>query len=321
MEISNKNKPVKVGVFVLIGLGLFLIVFIFYILGNNQKLFGHTTALYLFMENAQNLESGSFVHLAGIKAGVVTEMKFIEKDNHRGVRIKLKIDKKYSNLITRSSKATVETRGMLGSKYVEVSLGKSGEKPIEDGSYLTVESGMSATDAFKKASAALQDFSVTLNNINQVAKGALEGKGVLGLMITDRKARHNLSEIFDNLNSISTNISQGRGNAGKLVQDTTLYTALERTAINLRDISDRIKEGKGNLGKLVQDSVLFNRINNISVLTDSLLERIDNSRGTLGKLINDKQVYDQLLDLIQQMDSFIKEIKEHPGSFLKFKIF
>ena len=79
MEISNKNRPVKIGVISLWGLAIFLILFIFYIIGSNQKLFTSKYSIYMFLPNVQNLGSGAFITLSGLKVGVVGELKFVEK--------------------------------------------------------------------------------------------------------------------------------------------------------------------------------------------------------------------------------------------------
>ncbi len=320
MEISNKNRSEKSAVIVLIGLTLFLIVFIFYMLGSNQKLFSNTYTLYLFLDNAGSLKSGSFINLAGIKAGVVGELKFTEKENRQGVRIELKMDKKYRHLITASSRASVDTKGVLGSKYVEISLGKKDEPPLESDSYLTVKTKTSMGEAFEKVAAVTEDLSRTLQKIDTVTRHVLNGRGVLGMLIADKQAQQNLTALFANLKYISSRIARGEGNAGKLVRDTVMYAALRNTMQNLQQITGEINEGRGNLGMMVKDSALAGRLNHIALLADSLMIGL-NDDGTVGNLVNDKQLYEQTVDLVQKLNGLISEIKAHPKKFFSFELF
>lgn len=321
MEISNKNRPVKIGVISLWALSLFLILFIFYIIGSNQKLFTTKYSLYMFLPNVQGLNSGAFVTLSGLKVGVVGDLEFTEKDGQPGIRIELKISKNHARLITTSSKATVSTMGVLGDKYVDISLGDLNDAVLKEGMYIQSNPMFNTSELISNTSAAIQEFQVALKNINKITEATLAGSGVLGTLFMDKTAQHNISQLIKNLTDVSDLMAQGRGTAGKLVQDTVLYSSLARTAENLNKITTKVNRGEGGLGKLVADTTLYTSLRSISIQADSLLRKIHRGEGTAGKLIENEQLYDELLKLTRSLTTLTNDINQNPKKYVTFKVF
>jgi phospholipid/cholesterol/gamma-HCH transport system substrate-binding protein len=320
MEITSRNRPVKVTVFLMLGLALFLILFIFYMLGSNQRLFSSTYTLKMFVTDAKDLKSGSFITLGGVKVGVVGHIQFTHSNGEAGVLIDLKIGQKYKKLITRSSIASLETKGVLGSKYVNITFGKPDEKPLENGSTLQTQVSTGTEAAFAAIARTAEGLSGTIRKIDRVLEDVLQGQGVLGMIIKDQNARRELSRSLENIKYISEHVRVGEGNLGKLVRDTVFYQSLASTSRNLNEISRRIREGEGTLGKIVTDTTLYGRLNRISMLTDTLLFRL-NTEGTMAKLIKDKEVYNQLVELMKNLDELTSEIKKNPKKYFNLKIF
>lgn len=123
MEIHNKNRPLKFGVAAFLTFATMLIILIVYIIGSNQRVFDSKYPLYMFLPNVQGLESGAFVTLSGLKVGVVGDLSFSRQEEEQGILIELKINRKYAPMITTSSRATIKTMGILGDKYVDITLG------------------------------------------------------------------------------------------------------------------------------------------------------------------------------------------------------
>jgi phospholipid/cholesterol/gamma-HCH transport system substrate-binding protein len=320
MEISSRNRPVKVTVFLMLGLALSLILFIFYMLGSNQRLFSHSYTLHMFVTDAKDLKSGSFITLGGVKVGVVGHIQFHQRNGESGVLIDLKIGKKYADLITESSIASLETKGVLGSKYVNITFGQPGEKALANNSYIQSQPGTSTTEAFAAVARTVGELSGTIRKIDRVLEEVLQGQGVLGMLIKDETARKELSRSLANVNYISQHIAGGEGNLGKLVRDTVFYHSLANTSRNLNEITRRIKAGEGTLGKIVTDQTLYSRLDRITVLTDTLLFQL-NHGGTMSKLIREKEVYNQLVELMKNLDELTTEIKKNPKKYFNLKIF
>jgi phospholipid/cholesterol/gamma-HCH transport system substrate-binding protein len=124
----------RVGLLVLVGMGL--LIFILAIVGSNIKLFTPEYRLMLFVPNIEGLVNGSMVTLAGRKIGFVNDMQFVQVEGQNGVQVELKLDKSFQDRITDHSQAIIRTIGLLGDKYVDISLGTPGERVLKDGEYL-----------------------------------------------------------------------------------------------------------------------------------------------------------------------------------------
>lgn len=321
MQISSKDRSVKIGVMSLWALAIFIISFIFYIIGTNQKFFTSKYRLYMFVSNAQGLNPGAFITLSGLKVGVVGEMEFAKKDGQQGIVIELKINRKHTKMITTSSVATINTMGILGDKYVDISLGDFAEVPLTEGMFIKANPPLDVSAIATSATGAIEEFKTTLNNVNKLTQQALDGSGVLGMLIADKTAQNNLAQLLDNLNRISDQINKGEGNFGKFVQDSSLFFSLKNTAANLDQISSKINRGQGSLGKMVVDTTLYARLTSISVLTDSLLNGFQRGQGSTGKLLKEDDWYNQLLSLTKSLTALTEDIKKNPKKYVTIKVF
>lgn len=321
MQISSSDRSVKIGVISLWGLAIFIILFIFYIVGTNQKLFSSKYRLFMFVPNAQGLNPGAFITLSGLKVGVVGEMKFAEKDGLPGIVVDLKIGRQFAEKITTSSVATISTMGILGDKYVDISLGDFTDPPLNEGGYIQIKPQLDISAVAASATGAIEEFKQTLDNINKLTQQALDGSGVLGMLITDRTAQHNLAQLLSNLSRISDQINSGEGNLGKFVQDSSLFSSLKNTATNLNRISSKINNGEGSLGKMIADTSLYVRLNSIAVLADSLLIGLQRGEGSTGKLLKEEDLYTQLLLLTKSLNALTEDIKQNPRKYVTIKVF
>lgn len=321
MQISDKNRPIKIGVISLLGLAIFIVLFIFFIVGTNQKLFTSKYSLFMFVPGVQGLNSGAFITLSGLKVGVVSELEFTRKDGQQGILVELKIDRKFLTKITTSSIAAISTMGMLGDKYVDISLGNLSDPALKEGDFIQTSASLDLAAMASGAAAAIDEFRLAMKNINAIIEGAQNGSGILGMLIEDRTARSNLANSFENLNQLLERIEKGEGSLGQFALDTTLYSSLRSTTMNLEKITSKIERGEGSLGKMVADTLLYARLSSISAQTDSLLGNLQQGKGSAGKLLTDEKLYQQLVLLTKTLSELTKDIQENPKKYVTIKVF
>ena len=321
MEIHNKNRPLKFGVAAFLTFATLLIILIVYIIGSNQRVFDSKYPLYMFLPNVQGLESGAFVTLSGLKVGVVGDLSFSRQDEEQGILIELKINRKYAPMITTSSRATIKTMGILGDKYVDITLGDLDDPKLQGGDYLTSITPLDADALLNMASNTMAGLQGTLDNINQITHAALSGEGMLGLLVQDNTARQNLVASLGNLKRITDRVVAGRGSVGQFLSDTTMYSSLNQTVGSLTSITGKIERGEGSMGKLVNDASLYDRFSRIATRTDSLLAKLNSQDGSAGKLINDKELYDQLVNLSKSLNELTTDFKANPKKYVSFSFF
>ncbi len=320
MESSRKTSGFKASVYLMLALSLGLVGLIFYIVGSNQKLFDAKYSIYMFKRDAESLIPGAFITLSGLKVGVVGKMELTTRENEQGVLIQLKIDKDYRRYVTASSVAQIKTMGVLGDKYVDISMGKSGEPPLKPGDFIRTRTSVNMDAVMSDAAESVAQLKQVLANLNTLTGQTVKGEGVLGKVFNDKRLADDLQTTLHNTKRLTDGLQKGRGSAGKLLSDSSLYQALLATTRHLETITGKIARGKGNLGQAVNDSTLYPRIKSVLAQTDSLLKGI-NGPGTVGTLIRDKEFYNQLLDLTRKLRILTEDIKKHPEKYASFHLF
>ena len=320
MNFDKKNNGFKTSVYLMIALSITLLGIIFYVVGSNQKLFDSKYSIYMFKHDAESLIPGAFITLSGMKVGVVGPMKLSTHENDRGVTIELKIDKDYADYITTSSIAQIKTMGMLGDKYVDISLGKTGESSLQPGDFIKSKISVNIDKAVSDAAVSLSELKDVLKNLNVISKKAIEGKGTVGQLVSDEQMANDLKETLHNLKYTSRDLRVGNGSAGKLLRDSSLYAALLKTTQQLETITGRLARGEGSAGQILADTSFFPQVKEITNQADTLVKKLNGS-GTVGTLINDKEYYDELLHLTEELRTLVEDIKKNPKKYGSFSIF
>ncbi|NOX36644.1 MAG: MCE family protein [Calditrichaeota bacterium] len=320
MVSSDSDRHIRLGVLLMMALAVFLAGFIFYMVGSTQRLFDRKYSIYMFQPNVEGLLPGAFVTLAGLKIGVVGNLEFAEVDGQQGIRIELKVDRDFQDRITRSSVARIKTMGILGDKYVDISLGYLNDPPLAEGDFIQSVPQLDTDRLLAKAARIVDELEATSRNIKIIAGNLAQGSGALGKLLMDPTMERRLSTVVQRLNLLAGQLVSGKGNLGKLVTDTTLFRTLSRSSRLLEKILADLQAGKGTAGKLLKDDAFFARIDSISRRTDSLLIRLQGD-GTAGRLLKDRALYEQLVQLTRSLDALVKDMKANPGKYVTFELF
>jgi phospholipid/cholesterol/gamma-HCH transport system substrate-binding protein len=112
---QTANLETKVGIFLLLGIGLICTLIILF--GEMPDLFKPSYTLTVRFPNASGLLKGSDVYLSGALIGKVTTNPLPIPDTQK-VEVKLKIDKNVG--IRQDATYVIGSAGLLGDKYVEV---------------------------------------------------------------------------------------------------------------------------------------------------------------------------------------------------------
>ena len=168
--------------------------------------------LKAYLPSAGDLREGAQVRLAGISVGNVAKIRISPyTDPQRAVEVDLKIARTFQNEIRADSVASVETVGLLGDSYVDITRGTAGQEVIADGG------------AVKTAEKA--DIAAVMQNTNQVIM--------------------NLNALSAKLDDITTQIQAGKGSMGKLLYDQALYNKMDATVSSAQALVDRAQRGEG----------------------------------------------------------------------------
>jgi len=320
MGSNNTDSNLRISVISMFVLSFLLLGFIFLMVGSNQKLFQKKYSLYMFLPNVEGLLPGAFVTLSGLKVGVVGKLDYGEKDGQQGIRIELKIDKKFAHKITESSSATIKTMGILGDKYVDISLGDLRKPPLPEGTTIASSGGMNPSALFSEVTATMKEVRAVLQNVKGISEDLAGGKGVLGKLLADEQTGKDFERMVRELRQMTHQLTEGNGTLAKMLKDTLIYKSLRESSLQFAETMNRIHDGKGSMGKLISDSTLYVQLNSVVSRTDSLLKNL-NGEGTAAQLLKDKQLYQELLLLTQSLTALSSDFKKNPKKYVTFKVF
>lgn len=222
-----------VGIFVALGFGVF--TFLVFNMGGGGGVFSSTYTLYARFPEVKGLHPGSEISLSGLRIGVVKDIT-VSADGTKDLIIELSLAKKMKPQIRQDSNAMIRTQGVLGDKYIEVSIGSPNSPEQEAGTF--IRAGQEA-DLFSKSG----------NLVEGISKQFKDGGNVDVLLA-------NLTRLSENLASISTDIRKNKGILNELIYGKS-GESLNRTMAHLEGILRKIDSGEGTLGSLINDPTVY----------------------------------------------------------------
>ncbi len=120
--MTSKNLEISVGAFVLVGV-LALVVLALNVSGLSYRTNDQSYFLFARFENLAGLSERAKVSLSGVTIGRVVEIK-LDTEDYVAV-VKMAIDK--SVPLTTDTSASILTAGLLGEKYIGLSVGADDE--------------------------------------------------------------------------------------------------------------------------------------------------------------------------------------------------
>jgi phospholipid/cholesterol/gamma-HCH transport system substrate-binding protein len=132
--IRERRFLVRTGLFVSGALLLAMIVVA--LIGKERRLFERSFRYRAAFENVEGLRVDSPVWLGGLDVGRVKSISFSEDLSDSRIQVELEISSQYADRIRADSVARVSSRGVLGDKAVDVSLGTADAAKLASGAEL-----------------------------------------------------------------------------------------------------------------------------------------------------------------------------------------
>jgi phospholipid/cholesterol/gamma-HCH transport system substrate-binding protein len=239
-KIANN---VIVGIFVLLAICAF--VFILFSVANGKGFLSRSYHIFAKFQHVKGLHYGSEVSLEGLSIGVVKGIT-ISPDSNELV-VELALEQRFRERVHEDSIASIRTQGILGDKYIEITLGSPAAPPMMEGSYIRTDE---PKDILSKGNDLVDDISKKikqgdldslLRNLNRVAANLAEFtsdmRGDKYSLLNEAlhgKSGQNVAQASENLNKASSHladvmrkINNGEGSLGALINDPSVYEDLK----------------------------------------------------------------------------------------------
>jgi phospholipid/cholesterol/gamma-HCH transport system substrate-binding protein len=237
----------------------------------------------------------------------------------RLVEVLLDIHPQYLDRISKDSEVSIESKGLIGDSFIDISPGTYGERPLKRGEYYFIESIQHPgfREIMTGANDVVANFGVLSDNIKTIIKKINPdkvGSGIAEILQETQKTILQINQTFNRTSALLDEVQKGRGTVGKLMTDPELYNRLVVSMGKINSLAESIQNGNGTLGKLINDPSLYNSTTETMKKAEALMSRIEKGEGTLGKLSKDEALYERSKVALEQFATLAAEIEQGKGT-------
>jgi len=320
---SPRTTELRVGAFVLVI--LMLLGAVIFAIGSHKRYFQRQYTLVASFSSIGGLIVGAPVRLAGVTVGRVSAIYFPEDRTKKSVVVEMKVDKDVQERICTDSVASIQTMGLLGDKYIEISPGLPDSPMLEDCAHVKSVDPVDFFNFATKAETTINSLNAVLADLQQVTAQITSGPGFLHAVLYDpagEKLMMNITSVSASLDALVQELTRTSRTVNQVIAEdgTQLIKEFSETSRSL----DRLISGDG--AALVKDlsltsASLNEMIHEFTAVAKSLkviLAKVETGEGSLGALISDPTVYEDLKVVLggakrsRMIRSFIQyTIKKH----------
>ncbi|MDP2386842.1 MAG: MlaD family protein [Bacteroidota bacterium] len=313
------KKEVKIGIVVLLAIGVFIYGFNF-LRGHN--LFNPQRKLYAVYPKIDGLLEANPLLLNGFKVGQVNKIELREKDGKYDVLVTFFISSDVD--IPTNSAAKIVSSDLLGSKAVELVFSKRTDY-VKDGDYLVGESEDDIKTSVNKQIAPLQkkaeQLISSIDSVMQVVTQVMNANVRQNLITSFESIKNTIITLEHTTYKVDTLLSKEQYAIADIIQKVSSITTnieknnekLSNVINNFSNISDSL--AKANVKKTIEETN--------KALSDAnlILAQINSGQGTMGKLIKNDSLYNNLNKSSEDLDKLLKDLRINPERYMHISVF
>jgi phospholipid/cholesterol/gamma-HCH transport system substrate-binding protein len=235
----DEKLEMKVGLF--IGIGIFLMFFIVFSI-SDFTVFEKGYRIDVIFSYVNGITESAPVRLAGVHVGEIQEIEIYFDEDEGKTRVRLNAWVSKDVRIEKDSAARINTLGLLGEQYLEISPGIS-DTFLEEGDTIIGKDPVNVGRQMEAMSSFVQGAADILYKLES-------GQGTMGKLLTDDTLYNDITNVFGPL-------SRGEGTIGRLIQEDGLYRDLET-------VFGRLSAGEGTIGKLLVDETVYYNVEELT---------------------------------------------------------
>ncbi|MEZ5361479.1 MAG: MlaD family protein [Bryobacterales bacterium] len=245
--MQNANRWV-VGIF-LIG-GVLLFAAGLFLIGDRRQLFSDSIEIYSEFHNLAGLQNGASVRVSGLNAGEVLEIQVPSRPEDK-FRVKFRITDRFLPVVRQNSVASIQTDGIVGSKFLQVDAGTSASPQVKDADVLEGNEPFEFGDLMDRA----EEMITVLQDEVVKVSGQVDGVIDKVVVIADNTeafvdelrpevtgAMRNVQAVTADVHSLTASVKRGDGTVGKLFTDEQLYTEMRSSVNYFKQTADNVQQ-------------------------------------------------------------------------------
>jgi len=324
--IKRRSYDLLIGMFVVVGLvAIGLIVFF---IGREKRMFESRVSIEAHFPDVAGLAVGADVMLAGVSIGYVSMIKFpfLNKDMPglvRDITITMKITKNTLDWIREDSVARIDSKGLLGDKIINISIGSPELPKVQENGMLKSVPPVDFNKALQHAQEILENVGETVADARDIFKGFVNEGGDAALAGTAKSLQRIMKEVETGGGALHELIyDRGAGSDTKkaLKSLNLAITKVSALSTDIKDITKAIKEGDGLIHGLIFDKTGKQTVASMNKSLENLgnlLGEIQNGKGILHDLIyvgDQGQFLRSLNSAAKDLEKITADVKNGKGS-------
>lgn len=193
----------KLGMFVMVGLLLFILII--YFVGKQQNLFGSNFELKSKFKTVSGLKVGNNVRFSGINVGTVSE---IGLENDTTVVVVLTIEEEVQKYIKADARASIGSDGLVGDKVLTISPGTSSHEIIKNNAFIKSTNPIEMDALMKSVKASVDNAEIITGQLAEFTYNMNNGKGTLSKLMNDKDFAKKLDATVTNLQTGTKGLSE-----------------------------------------------------------------------------------------------------------------
>jgi phospholipid/cholesterol/gamma-HCH transport system substrate-binding protein len=200
------SQSIRLGFFVLLGLAILGAAV--FLIGSKESLFQSNFLVRAQFQNVGGLNEGADVRVGGIRMGTVRHIE-LPNDPSGKVTVLMDVAKSTQEVLREDSMASIQSAGLLGDKFVELSFGTEDKAHLKSGQTINSVPPLEISEIAGRANHLLDTAQEAVSNISAITAKINQGKGTAGALINDRtmydQATASVSAMHDDMEALKSN--------------------------------------------------------------------------------------------------------------------
>jgi phospholipid/cholesterol/gamma-HCH transport system substrate-binding protein len=321
MSVDDVKTARRVGIF--LALGIVVAIVAVFTLGSKGGLFESKTTLYVHFADINGLVPGAPVRLAGLDVGMVSKIRFSDDLSKREASVELAVKDRYMSRIRGDSRAFIDSKGLLGDKLVNITIGTAQSRELRDGDTIKTRPSFSIEDLTNKVNQAVASVTHATDEAGQFLEA-----------LADPQVRTDLKRIVHAVAALTEGVVQNDGVLHRLVYDRKYgdqvggiltethetIAALRRGVDHVQAIAGAVQSGDGTLHELIYGKQGVQAVSDLQQAAGELAALMHAARtepGLVHALIYDEQsgqMVQQWAEVSERIDRITSEVEKGRGT-------
>jgi phospholipid/cholesterol/gamma-HCH transport system substrate-binding protein len=321
MSVDDVKTARRVGIF--LALGIVVAIVAVFTLGSKGGLFESKTTLYVHFADINGLVPGAPVRLAGLDVGMVSKIRFSDDLSKREASVELAVKDRYMSRIRGDSRAFIDSKGLLGDKLVNITIGTAQSRELQDGDTIKTRPSLSIEDLTNKVNQAVASVTHATDEAGQFLEA-----------LADPQVRTDLKRIVHAVAALTEGVVQNDGVLHRLVYDRKYgdqvggiltethetIVALRRGVDHVQAIAGAVQSGDGTLHELIYGKQGVQAVSDLQQAAGELAALMHAARtepGLVHALIYDEQsgqMVQQWAEVSERIDRITSEVEKGRGT-------